>query len=276
MASVKAPETTPPKSPEGGIAGRLVSIINTFEEGVPGVRGSAVADRQGLPIANGFREPFDLLAVTAMSTLALQSSRKVFERLGLQRPKLVIIEGETGKVMVHELANGEASFIALVRPETNLGLLKLEMSVAARKLEATLGFAAPTAARVEEILLLDRSGLLIGHVSVTSEISRDHDIVAGMLSAVQSFVRDLFREEGETLKEIEMAHLRLRLVQGSQTTLAIVASGTISDGYMVHAREALRAWEQRNRPMLEAWRGDVSVFADVDSFLEGLLERPTT
>lgn len=264
------PSTRPVR---GTLEARLVEILETLEHGVPGVRGSAVADREGLPIANGFREPFDLMSVTAMSTLTAQSAKTVFERLGLRFPTTVIMEGEQGKVMVHQLAGGRGSFIALVTPETNVGLLKLEMSVAARKLEAELGFAAPTGGQVEEVFLLTHAGLLIGHKSRTSDALEDQDIIAGMLSAVQSFIKDLFREKGETLEELELAHLRVRLLRGRWCTLAIIASGEISAEYAGGVRESLEAWEVRNAAMLEDWDGDPDVLTATDDLLEDLFAR---
>lgn len=264
----------PSKRPvRGSLEERLVEILETFEHGVPGVRGSAVADRDGLPIANGFREPFDLMSVTAMSTLTAQSAKTVFERLGLRVPTTITMEGELGKVMVQQLAGGRASFIALVTPETNVGLLKLEMSVAARKLEEELGFAAPTGGQVEEVFLLTHAGLLLGHRSWTSEALEDQDIIAGMLSAVQSFIKDLFRAKGETLEELELAHLRVRLLRGRWSTLAIIASGVVGTEYSVRALEALDAWEVRNEAALRDWDGDPDVLTATDELLAGLFAR---
>ena len=252
---------------------RLAAVLEDFEQGVPEIRGSAIADREGLPIANGFRETLDLMSVTAMSTLAIESSRKVFDRLGLQKPRSIVIEGDEGKVVVHQLGGGRASFIALVKPDTNMGLLKLEMGVAARRIEEELGFLERSGAQVEELFLVTHAGLLIGHVSRSGDSAQDHDIVAGMLSAVQSFVKDVFRERGETLEELELAHLRIRLIRGSWCLLAIVASGPIGDGYVSVAHDLLRAFEERNDVALDAWDGDLDALHDVDALLEDLVGR---
>src|SRR3990170_7213153 len=96
LAAIPPPPAVRRKGP---IVERLVEVLEEFEEGIPEVRGSAIADREGLPIANGFREPLDLMSVTAMSTLAIESSRKVFDRLGLQKPRSIVIEGDEGKVV---------------------------------------------------------------------------------------------------------------------------------------------------------------------------------
>ena len=270
LAAIPLPHAPRRKGP---IVERLVEVLEEFEEGIPEVRGSAIADREGLPIANGFREPLDLMSITAMSTLAVASSRKVFDRLGLRTPRSMIIEGEEGKVVVQDLGGGEASFIALVRPETNMGLLKLEMAVAARKIEEELGLAEHSGARVEEVFLVSNAGLLIGHQSRSGEGAQDYDIVAGMLSAVQSFVKDVFRAQGETLEEMELAHMRVRLIRGSWCLLAVVASGTIDDQFISVACDLLRAFEERNDIALDSWDGDLASLHDVDALLEELINR---
>lgn len=261
--------------PRGTLEARLVEILETFERGVPGARGSAIADRDGLPIANGFREPYDLMAVTAMSTLTVQSSRTVFERLGLQVPVSILIEGQLGKVLVCQLGGGRASFIALVAPDANLGLLRMEMAVAARKLEEALGWAGPTGGRVEEVFLLTHSGILIGHACRAQDPVGDQDIVAGMLSAIQSFIRDVFRAKGETLEEMELAHLRVRLVRGEWCTLAVIASGRIRADYVTSARQGLLSWEDQNDAALDSWEGDADTLANVRGLLDGLLAAPS-
>ncbi|HYS72192.1 MAG TPA: roadblock/LC7 domain-containing protein [Thermoplasmata archaeon] len=254
---------------------RLIAILETFERGVEGVRGSAIADHEGLPIANGFREPFDLVAVAAMSTLAAQSSRTVFDHLGFKAPRAVFIEGEDAKVVVYKLGVGQASLIALVRPDTNTGLLKLEMAVAAQRLEEELGLAIPTGTRVEEVFVLAEGGLLISHASRNPNRSMDRDVVAGMFSAVQSFVKDTFREQGGgALEEMELAHLRVRLLRGRFATVAIIATGRMSDAYVAVARDALREFERRNEAALRPWDGELQSLEGVDVLLDEILQTP--
>jgi len=254
---------------------RLVSIMEKFEKGVNGVRGSAVADREGLPIANGFREPFDLVAVAAMATLTAQSGKTVFDHLRFTAPRDIIIEGDDAKVVVYKLGNGEASFIALVKPETNIGLLKLEMAAASKKIEEELGLGPHTGPTIEESFLISPGGLLVAHGSRTSARTMDRDIVAGMFSAVQDFVKDTFRETGGgALEEMDLAHLRVRILRGQWTMLAIVATGAMSTAYVSAAREALKEFEATNEKSLPSWDGDAASLKGVDLLLDEVLHQP--
>lgn len=253
---------------------RLVTILETFERGVIGVRGSAISDQEGLPIANGFREPFDVVAVAAMSTLTAQSSKTVFDHLNFKAPRDVIIEGEDAKVVVYKLGDGQASFIALVRPDTNIGLLKLEMAATARRLEEELGMGSARVNQVEEIFLLTAGGIMVSHASRDAKHVMDRDIVAGMFTAVQDFVKDTFKEKGGgSLEEMELAHLRVRVIRARWTNLAIISTGRLSDAYVRGARTALEAFEGENRATLPSWDGDQDLLQGVDAMLDEVLHQ---
>lgn len=210
------PPSRPRVVPPAGLTteSRIVGILEAFERQLDGVKGSAVADADGLPVANGFRENLDLLSVASMSTLGLQSAKKVFETIGLKGPNVVVLEGEGAKVVIFELGGGQASFIAVVRPEVKLGFLKLEMASAAKRLEEELGFAPPPDVRIEEVFLLTNGGLLITHASRTLIHPGDRDVLAAMMTVVQQFVRDAFQGKAGAMQEVDMANLRVRLIRG--------------------------------------------------------------
>ncbi|MFA5897107.1 MAG: roadblock/LC7 domain-containing protein [Thermoplasmata archaeon] len=260
--------------PNTTLQSRLVAIVEAFEREVDGVRGCAVADREGLPIANGFREAFDLTATTAMSTLAMESSQKVFEHLGLKGVRNVQVEGDDAKVVIFDLGRGQGSFIAVARPDTNVGLLKFHMVLAAKRLEQELGFAPKTGARIEEVFLLTKSGLLLSHTARSPVLSKDRDIFAGMFTVVQEFARDCFGERGGALEEMEMAHVRVRLVRGRNCGLAIIATGPMSTSFLAEAKQVLDAFEERNRAALNPWDGEVTSLSGTAEALEDLLDIP--
>src|ERR1700720_282821 len=54
--------------------------------------------------------------------------------------------------------------------------------------------------RVEQVFLIHReTGLVLNHVVAPAVATQDPDMVAGMLSAIQQFVRDSFKSAGEEL-----------------------------------------------------------------------------
>jgi len=252
---------------------RIVAILEAFERQLEGVKGSAVADADGLPIANGFRESLDLLSVVSMSSLGLQSAKKVFETIGLKGPKVVILEGEDAKIVIHDLGKGQASFIAVVRAETKLGFLRLEMEAAAKRLEEELGFTQPSDVRIEEVFLLTNAGLLITHASRTLIHPGDRDVLVAMMTVVQQFVRDAFQGKAGVMEEIDMANLRVRLIRGEICTIAILSTGPLREGYVTGALGALQEFEAKNREALSPWDGQLPTLNGTDNLVEELLHR---
>lgn len=258
--------------PKGGsLESRLVAILEEFEREVEGVRGSAVADREGLPMANGFRDHFDLMAVTAMSRMATESSQKVFDYIGLRGFRTMILEGEDAKVLVHELGHGEASFIAVARGSVSVGLLKFQMALAARRLEEELGLIPRSGPRIEEVFLLTHGGLLISHVAHSAVVQKDRDITAAMLTAIESFVKDSMGAKGGELEEIELAHAKVRLVPGRWTVWAVIATASMSPKFVQAAHELLEGFEARNRNALDPWNGQQDSLVGVDALFRDLL-----
>ena len=251
---------------------RVIGILEAFERQVEGVRGSAVADRDGLPIANGFKESFDLLSVASMGALGMQSARKVSEFIGTKPPKAVVMECEDAKIVIRDLGDGRASFIVVVRPDANLGFLKIQMEAATKRLEEELGFAhAPSSPKVEEVFLLTKGGILVAHLSRKMIHPTDRDVLAAMFTVVQEFVRDSFHDKGGSLEVMQLANFSVRLVRGGHTTLAIVFQGSLDDRFLSHAEGALEAFEEGNEAALDPWDGKTDSLKNLDQLIEEML-----
>ena len=250
---------------------KLVEILKTFEHEVEGVRGSAVADRDGLPIVNGLMGSLDPAAINGTSALAIESAQKIFGHIGLKGLRSMTLDGEDAKVVICDLGGGRASFIAIVDPATNMGLLKFLMAFAAKRIEKELGFTSHLRTSVEEAFLLAKDGRLISHVSRNPVLTGDKDILAGMFNIVQSFARDAFGEGAGMLEEMEMANLRLRLINGHLCGWALIATGKTSEAYIRGARAALLAFEEKNFKSLHPWNGVANSLVGVEQLFEGLL-----
>lgn len=81
--------------------------------------------------------------------------------------------------------------------------------------------------RVEHIYLFERdAGVLIEHLINENVQGIDSDAVAGMFTAIQSFVRDSFRASNEeNLTQMNVGDLDVWLLHGPLTTLACVIRG---------------------------------------------------
>jgi len=123
---------------EGGPAERLQALLSDFQGRVDGVRGIAVADKSGLPVSASFTTKANLLTVTAMATMAIQSSQRVYQNLGLAGPTEVVMVGPDSTVFVATVGANQLSVIVFLDAYANLGLVRIELERLARELTEIL------------------------------------------------------------------------------------------------------------------------------------------
>ena len=122
-----------------GPAEQLQDLLSGFMERVDGVRGIAIADKSGLPVASAFPSKASILTVTAMATMAIQSSQRVYRNLGLEGPTDVVMVGPDSTVFVSTAAQNQLSIIVVLEGFANLGLVRIEVERLTRELADVLG-----------------------------------------------------------------------------------------------------------------------------------------
>lgn len=81
--------------------------------------------------------------------------------------------------------------------------------------------------KIEEIYVIQHnSGLLYGSASTENTI--DQDVIAGMLTAIKSFVEDAFKRESEDLELIQYGTYKILLQNFYSYYIAIAVSGSLS------------------------------------------------
>jgi predicted regulator of Ras-like GTPase activity (Roadblock/LC7/MglB family) len=121
-----------------GPAERLQEVLERFRSRVDGVRAIAVADKNGLPVAASFRTRVNVLTITAMATLAIQSSLRVYENLGLAGPNEVVMAGADTSVLVSSMSLGQLTVIVVLEGFANLALVRIEVDRLAREVSEIL------------------------------------------------------------------------------------------------------------------------------------------
>ncbi len=122
-----------------GPAERLQEALTQLRDRVDGIRGVAVADKSGLPVSSAFSTHANILTVTAMATMAIQSSQRVYQNLGLVGPSEVVMVGPDSTVFVYSVADGQLSVIVVLDGFANLGLVRIEVERLSRELSEILG-----------------------------------------------------------------------------------------------------------------------------------------
>ena len=116
--------------------------------------------------------------------------------------------------------------------------------------------------RVEQVFVIHRkTSLLLLHAVGSDVAAQDADMVSGMLSAIQDFVRDSFQvEQGEVLDSLRVGEHYVWVEQGPDATLAAVIRGEAPQTYRLRLREKLEELHRRFGEALERFEGDAALF----------------
>lgn len=128
--------------------------------------------------------------------------------------------------------------------------------------------------QVEQIFLIHRgSGVVLQQVAARDALARDPDLVSGMLSAIQEFVKDAFNtQSAEMLDTLRMdGDHSVWIEQGPEAFLAVVIRGTpplaLRDRYRALLEEIHRLFAAQ----WAAFQGETNAFAMVRPHLEDAL-----
>ncbi len=98
-------------------------------------------------------------------------------------------------------------------------------------------------ARIEQIMVIEKgSGLLKANYSKTKTI--DEDMVAGMLTAIKSFVEDAYEKGGLELERIDYELFTIHLQNFSKYYIAVVITGIYDDEYKDKLEDVLLDFAQ--------------------------------
>ena len=127
---------------------------------------------------------------------------------------------------------------------------------------------------VEQVFLIHKStGLLLQHVARPSVTTQDADLVSGMLTAIQDFVRDsLGAEKGDELQSLQVGELTVWIEQGAQAVIAAVIRGNAPGELRATLQDALDHIHLRQRAALDSFEGDAAPFEASRDDLEDCLQ----
>jgi outer membrane protein OmpA-like peptidoglycan-associated protein len=132
--------------------------------------------------------------------------------------------------------------------------------------------------RVEHVFLIHRkTGLLIEHVAAPEVIAQDPQLVSGMLSAIQDFVRDSFegtnKSGGGGIDTLRLGDVLLWCEEGPFAFLAAVIRGNPPETLHAALRETLTNIHDQYRSQLEEFQGDSATLGDLVTPLQRDLQQ---
>jgi len=125
--------------------------------------------------------------------------------------------------------------------------------------------------QVEQVFLIHKkTGLPIRHMVSATAISKDPDLVSGMLTAIQDFIHDSFTTENDSgLDVLKLGRLTVLLEQGPHAVLACVVRGTVAQELQSLISEVLEDVHNNGKRNLQLFNGDTQQW----DFLETDLAR---
>lgn len=109
---------------------------------------------------------------------------------------------------------------------------------------------------IEEVFLIYKDGRLIVHNTRRLKPDMDKDVLTGMLTAVQNFVKDSFSEERGHLNELKYGNLKILMENGPRANLAVVISGVEPPTLRPNMRTLLAGIHDKYMHILDDWDGD--------------------
>lgn len=124
---------------------------------------------------------------------------------------------------------------------------------------------------VDEVFLMTPNGMLLKHYTRRLRPDQDEDIMAGMFTAVQNFVRESFDEAGGRLNEIRFENYDILISHGKNVVLAAIISTKKPERLRVQLKTATDDLEREFGEKISHWSGDKKELGDVDLIMKKFL-----
>jgi hypothetical protein len=124
---------------------------------------------------------------------------------------------------------------------------------------------------IDEVFLMYNDGRLIRHETRRLKPDMDQDILASMLVAVQSFVKDSFRGEPGGLDELKFGELTLQIGRGKYVIIAVLISGRDLRGVRKQMMNAIKDVEAKHKDILKDWDGNMEKVEPLKDDLRALI-----
>lgn len=124
---------------------------------------------------------------------------------------------------------------------------------------------------IDEIFLMTPTGMLLKHYTRRLRPDQDEDILAGMLTAVQTFVKESFDESGGRLKEIKFENYDIVISHSKSVVIAAIISTKKPEKLRSQLKLVTEDIEAKFGDKLKHWGGDKHELGDVDILMKRLL-----
>ena len=127
---------------------------------------------------------------------------------------------------------------------------------------------------LEDVFLLNhKDGLLIKHETRRLRPDVDTDILSGMLTAVQAFVKDALRgDDYADLNEMTVGHMHILIGRGKWLVLAARIEGDGSQSWTTQIERCIKDMEDHHWDQIEDWDGDMGLARVLTPYIKKLIQ----
>jgi hypothetical protein len=122
---------------------------------------------------------------------------------------------------------------------------------------------------VKSTYLIHMDGRLVMDMHSVDEGFKDADMISGMFTAIQDFVRDSFNTSA-SLENISFGEDHLTITRGKNIYLATVSYGQVDQEYLMTSKAIIRRLEAELTGVIEDWDGNSKIITYIERFIRPL------
>jgi len=181
-------------------------------------------------------------------------------------------------IVVQDNANNEISTqeftIQVKEPDNGSGLLMIGIALVAILLVMAYLIGRGSVI-VEEIFIIYGDGRLMAHQTRRMKPGMDDEILSSMLVAIQSFVKDSFKDESSThLQRLDFGNKKILVEKGESFYLAVVLHSNRAGSVPQRMQKVIDDIQKEFGSALNEWDGDLEKVRGIKDSTEKLMRIP--
>jgi len=206
--------------------------------------------------------------------------RVVREFMAKQPTAIVALEGieymanyvDTERLVrcLHTIRDATTASGGVLLVSADLGSLQEPITAALERDFEPLELPVKVGTGVEDVFVIDRSGVLLTHASRSEDMDADPDVMAGMLTAIMNFSRVSFADGEDELRRLELGQKTVVIERSPRFIIAVAVAGSAPAEMREEMRIFLERAERRYGPMMSTWSGDVGAVSGLQAMTSRL------
>jgi parallel beta-helix repeat protein len=120
---------------------------------------------------------------------------------------------------------------------------------------------------IDEVFIMTNDGILLNHYINTQATRIDEDILTGMLTAVQSFIKDSMKKKSD-LKQLKMGDFNIIIEKGKLVSAVVFTNAEETETISKQLKPMIKELEIIEKKILEDWDGNVDSLGSLHEYAQ--------